>query len=66
MTKQITAAEFTRIVGREPQLDDLERANCQEAGATGHWGCGLCEHGKPTYLCAECFAASANPIRNKS
>jgi hypothetical protein len=52
----ITAAEFTRVVGRPPKDDDLDRANCKEAGSIGHWGCGWCEHGKPRWMCAECFA----------
>lgn len=36
----IDAATFKRAVGRAPQDDDLERANCPKAGALGHIGCG--------------------------
>jgi hypothetical protein len=51
----ITAAEYTRAVGRAPILDDLQRANCTLAGTPGHWGCGWCDHGQPTYRCETCM-----------
>lgn len=50
----ITAAEFTRAVGRPPILDDLQRANCKLAGYVGHWGCGWCEHDLPVWRCMTC------------
>lgn len=36
----ITAADFRAAVGRPPQDDDLDRANCPLAGQPGHWFCG--------------------------
>lgn len=39
MTK-ITAEAFLAATGREPENDDLERANCPFAGEFGHYQCG--------------------------
>lgn len=34
---------FKAITGREPQDDDMHRANCPDEGKPGHWMCGWCE-----------------------
>jgi len=39
----MNAKEFKRILGREPEQDDLDRVNCQLAGQTGHSDCGWCK-----------------------
>lgn len=49
---------FEKIVGRKPEDDDLERANCPKAGETGHNDCGLCKHFKPVFCCTECWSVS--------
>jgi len=36
----ITREQFLAATGREPEQDDLERANCDKAGAIGHSCCG--------------------------
>ena len=46
--------EFWRLFGRAPELDDLDRANCDRAGQPGHRLCGICTHGYPVFLCTEC------------
>jgi hypothetical protein len=51
----MTADEFTRVVGRPPEDDDLKRANCPYAGAIGHLDCGICKHGMPVFTCGTCF-----------
>ena len=50
----ITAEMFTRRTGHAPKDDDLDRANCLQAGSMGHWGCGWCPHDKPRWQCMEC------------
>lgn len=40
MTKKITRKKFIAATGRKPEQDDLERCNCGNAGAIGHWCCG--------------------------
>lgn len=53
----MTSREFNRITGYAPELDDMERVNCQDAGTTGHQQCGVCEHGYPKFLhCKICAA----------
>ena len=48
--------DFIRNVGRKPEQDDLERANCEHAGKLGHQDCGVClEHNKPIFCCVDCF-----------
>jgi hypothetical protein len=37
---KITAERFKAATGIEPEQDDLERCNCRQAGAIGHWHCG--------------------------
>lgn len=54
----MTPEEFEKATGRAPVLDDLERANCREAGQPGHTACGICEHGLPVFECAPCFVAT--------
>jgi hypothetical protein len=47
----MTAAEFKTITGRAPENDDLERANCVNAGSESHSMCGTCvEHGQPRFI----------------
>lgn len=38
----ITADVYKQATGNEPIQDDLERANCPQAGAIGHSACGWC------------------------
>lgn len=40
--KGMDALRFRQITGREPQDDDMERANCLQAGEIGHKHCGVC------------------------
>lgn len=47
----MTLDEYVAAVGFAPENDDLERANCAEAGEPGHYGCGLCKHGLPVFRC---------------
>jgi len=54
----VTEEEFTKAVGRPPEDDDLDRANCKEVGDIGHIGCGVCEHGRPVFTCPPCFVAA--------
>lgn len=45
-------ADFEKAVGRPPTHDDLERANCTQAGQPGHLQCGICVvHRKPLFEC---------------
>lgn len=47
----IDAKLFTKLVGREPIEDDLERVNCPCRGTKGHWSCGWnMTTGEPTYF----------------
>jgi hypothetical protein len=41
-----------QCVGRSPDRDDLERANCRLAGELGHMSCGWCDIcRKPRWMC---------------
>lgn len=40
MAKKITRKMFIAATGRKPEQDDLERCNCGNAGAIGHFCCG--------------------------
>lgn len=52
MAQDITAQQFEERFGVAPEQDDLERANCPEAGLAGHKQCGVCEkHQKPRFIC---------------
>jgi hypothetical protein len=52
LTHDLTAQDFTILLGRDPEGDDLERTNCAKAGAPGHSQCGMCpEHKKPRFGC---------------
>lgn len=47
----ITAEDFKTATGREPIQDDLERCNCPEAGAIGHFVCGWDDaRGMPNFI----------------
>lgn len=50
----MTVFQFFHRVGFMPIQDDLERANCPDAGSFGHVTCGICDHGLPLYLCQPC------------
>ena len=44
--------EFKELTGYDAENDDLERVNCVESGAVGHYFCGLCKECKqPNFLC---------------
>lgn len=36
-----TEEEFTKMTGREPEGDDMDRLNCEQAGQAGHYQCGF-------------------------
>ena len=36
----ITREKYIQATGHEPKDDDLERANCTDAGKVGHFHCG--------------------------
>ena len=60
-----TVESFTETVGYVPENDDLTRANCEMAGAPGHYYCGMCQHGIPKFLvCQTCrlYEASARTV----
>ena len=59
------AQDFLDNTGQEPEQDDLDRANCEEAGQLGHWGCGICIHKQPVFMCPECFPLSSSKIKIK-
>jgi hypothetical protein len=47
----MTAEAWERAVGRPPENDDLERANCPDRGKAGHWSCGWDYHANlPIYM----------------
>jgi hypothetical protein len=49
---RITADEFWQRFGCVPLQDDLQRANCPEAGQVGHYQCGVCrKHDRPRFMC---------------
>jgi hypothetical protein len=48
----IDAKQYAARVGHPPIEDDLERANCPDAGQVGHYFCGWCERcDRPRFLC---------------
>lgn len=48
----VDEVRYEVLTGYAPENDDLERANCQEAGQTGHLACGLCTTcGQPAWTC---------------
>lgn len=49
----MTAVEFAYLTGRSPGQDDLDRVNCPDAGAFGHWHCGRCTCGLPRMCCPD-------------
>lgn len=58
----ITGQQFKKMVGREPENDDLDRCNCNKAGKPGHVGCGICKHNMPVFECQECFVEVTKKI----
>lgn len=53
---KITAEIFKKKTGSAPVDDDLERANCSEAGEIGHLSCGWCKkHDGPMTQCLCAF-----------
>ncbi len=56
LTQNLTAQDFVILVGRDPEGDDLERANCEKPGTRGHSQCGICpDHHKPRFECGCVF-----------
>lgn len=54
------AETFTRVVGSAPENDDLDRANCVQAGKLLHEQCGVCAHGLPRFIpCGKCSNKSS-------
>lgn len=48
----MTAEEYEARCGHKPIQDDLERANCPDAGKVGHYFCGWCDEcNKPRFFC---------------
>lgn len=48
----VDEVRYEVLTGYAPENDDLERANCERAGGTGHLACGLCATcGKPAWTC---------------
>lgn len=42
--------EFEKTFGFKPENDDIERAECPDAGLLGHFNCGVCPNcGMPRY-----------------
>jgi len=65
MTQDITTQQFEEQFGIAPEQDDLERANCPEAGLPGHKQCGVCkEHKKPRFLCG-CYISVVKPYESQ-
>jgi hypothetical protein len=49
---QITRQIYWQRVGRIPEQNDLDRANCTEEGTIGHRSCGWCSTcDKPRFMC---------------
>lgn len=47
----ITTKQFRAATGRDPDMDDLERCNCPDAGTVNHMSCGWdTEHDLPRFL----------------
>ena len=40
--KTITAEDYKKATGADPENDDLERVNCTQLGQVGHQQCGWC------------------------
>lgn len=53
----ITREDFIKMTGSEPEEDDLERVNCNKAGTSGHYDCGVCKIcNLPQYQCMKHIA----------
>lgn len=64
MKDLITEEGFTKLTGRAPENDDLDRINCEEVGKPGHYACGVCPTcGKPAWDC-EHFPETINTRRH--
>ena len=47
----IDATRFKEATGHEPENDDLDRANCPDAGKLGHQDCGWNHtHNLPNFM----------------
>ena len=57
-----TREDFVDATGRLPEQDDLDRANCPDAGKLGHQSCGICQHNRPVFMCHVCFSMDANKV----
>lgn len=52
---RMTEEEFKEKTGADPIQDDLERANCEQAGQRGHWMCGVTPCcGMPRFIGCDC------------
>ena len=50
----ITAEQFEQATGHAPELDDLDRCNCPQAGLIGHRMCGWNSHTNlPIFMSSE-------------
>lgn len=64
MNRGMNADQFKDAVGRDPEHDDLDRANCKKAGELGHHACGICaDHKLPVFECAVCFPLPRKAIK---
>lgn len=49
---KLNEAEFEKLTGHAPEIDDLDRVNCPQIGKPGHLSCGLCPTcGQPAWTC---------------
>lgn len=55
-----THEAFLEAVGRLPQDDELEVANCALLFATNHSNCGTCKHNMPKLMCIYCAEGQAH------
>jgi hypothetical protein len=63
----MTESEFRERYGREPEQDDLHRANCTQAGEFGHMLCGVCPmHCEPRFMCGCVIARDVEPRARES
>jgi hypothetical protein len=63
---QIDSKYFKHCVGREPELDDLDRCNCSKAGELCHMNCGWChECNLPVFECGH-IKINLNTIDSKT
>lgn len=48
-------AEVLHYAHAEPEWAGPMRRECPQAGQVGHWGCGVCVHGRVYAACMPCF-----------